>query len=323
MALSVIEGLWREPEEWTTLYVQGTAAIFGWDDPLKPAKARSFQKHRFNVDKLAFGPVIPPSEGIPDVAVDPPEKANFWAWYISGPPARSGDIDQAATCEAYAAQAGRSIQSAMVRWSMTGMMAARVASDPLGTGDLIYGSTAFLNNALFSRVLVQGFPTAPPGALMLAVRAARRAVAQSPSNPDGYLSLAQAYKTLWFIQERAWANSGAPLLASFRRAAIMSAYQTALALDPDEPQVHRGLSEMYQDMRYVDLEIDELNEWIRTLKLRGPAGHSTAIDPLADHAKSGGIPEAAGTSYEDPGPPRRLRIARRQQDSAPKGGPGL
>ena len=283
MALSVIEGLWREPEEWTTLYVQGTAAIFGWDDPLKPGKVKSFQKHRFNVSKLAFGPVIPPSQGIPDVAIDPPEKANFWSWYVTGPPARSADIDQAATYEAYAAEAGRSTQSAMLRWSMTGMLAASVASDPLGAGDLIYGSTAFLNNALFSHVLAQGFPTAPPGPLMLAVRAARRAVAQSPSNPDGYLALAQAYKALWFIRERSWANPGAPLLASFRRAAIMSAYQTALALDPDEPQVHRALAEMYQDMRYADLEMDELNEWIRTLKLRGSAGHSTAVDasPIA------------------------------------------
>jgi hypothetical protein len=168
-------------------------------------------------------------------------------------------------------------------------MGAPLASAPMGAGVLNYGGTAWNHNGvalaltggrahLISELLLQNVPTAPPGALILAVRSARRAVAQSPGNAEGYFALAQAYRALWFTQERPWTNASSPLLSNFRRTAIMNAYQTAASLDSDDPQVHRALADMFLEMRYVDLEIDSLNEWIRALRIRGFAPQLPGLD---------------------------------------------
>jgi hypothetical protein len=267
IALGVMESLWQRPEEWTTLYVGGLAGIFGWDNPLEPAKTSPFERHRFDVGKLAFGPAIPATERAPDGGVDVPEKPNFWAWYLSGPAPRPVAIDQVASLRAFAAESGAILQVAAARWSSIAWMGAPLASAPMGGAAFCYGVSAW--NCLNAQPLIQNVPTAPPGALILAVRSARRAVAQSPGNAEAYLALAQAYRALWFTQERLWMNAASPLLFKFRRTAIMNAYQTAAALDPDDPQVHRALADMFQEMRYVDLELDSLDAWIRALRIRG------------------------------------------------------
>jgi tetratricopeptide (TPR) repeat protein len=266
IALGVMENLWQRPAEWTTLYVSGLAGIFGWDNPLEPVRARTFEGQRFDVGKLAFSKEIPAAERVPE-GVDPLEKPNFWAWYLSGPAPRPSAIDQVATLRAFAAETGAILQAAAANWTLTAWLACPLTSAPIGAGALTYSATAW--NGVPSRLLLQNVPTAPPGALILAVRSARRAVAQSPGNAEAYFTLAQAYRALWFTQERPWSTAASPLLSSFRRTAIMSAYQTAATLDPDDPQVHRALADMFHEMRYWDLELDSLNEWIRALRIRG------------------------------------------------------
>jgi hypothetical protein len=269
ISLGVMESLWKSPAEWTTLYVSGLAGIFSWQDPLEPTRTGAFEGRRFDVGKLAFGKATAAEERAPEGGVDTPEKANFWAWYLSGPAPRPVAIDQVASLRAFAAETGTILQVAAVQWSAVGWLVAPLVSAPAsaGAGAVTHGATAW--SVLTSQELIKGVPTAPPGALILAVRSARRAVAQSPGNAESYLTLGQAYRALWFTQERPWSTSPSPLLSNFRRTAIMNAYQTAATLDPDDPQVHRALAGMFQEMRYLDLELDSLNEWIRALKIRG------------------------------------------------------
>jgi hypothetical protein len=276
IALGVMGSLWQRPAEWTTLYVGGLAGIFGWDNPLEPAKASPFEGHRFDVGELAFGKAIPAAERVPDAGVEVPEKANFWAWYLSGPAPRPVAIDQVASLRLYAALASTNLQLAAARWNSTAWLGAPFASAPVSAGAMSYYGAVW--NIMTAQVQLQNVPTAPPGALILAIRSARQAIAQSPGNAEGHFALAQAYRTLWFTQERRWASSASPLLSSFRRTAIMNAYQTAAALDPDDPQVHRALADMFQEMKYWDLELDSLNDWIRALRIRGFSAQLPGID---------------------------------------------
>jgi hypothetical protein len=53
-------------------------------------------------------------------------------------------------------------------------------------------------------IITHRFPS--KSALILAVRAARRAIAANPSDPDSYRTLAEAYQVLWKGQEDAWSD---------------------------------------------------------------------------------------------------------------------
>jgi hypothetical protein len=138
--------------------------------------------------------------------------------------------------------------------------------------------TAFPGNLLVSGMLSRGHEVAPPGTLILSIRAARRAILADPDDSDGYVILAQAYQNLWGLQEGRLAGGQAPLLEKLRLLQIITALQHALILKPDQPNLHRSLAESYGQMRteteqprpYVDLEVYHLQEWLKAVKEAGP-----------------------------------------------------
>jgi hypothetical protein len=117
----------------------------------------------------------------------------------------------------------------------------------------------------------------PPGDPILAVRAARRAVAANPNDPDVYYFLAQAYTYLLKRQETFWTGNSCPMLTNLRLIQIVTALERAALLRPDSAIVHRSLAETYQQLKtdslgrtnYLDLEMDH---WAAFLKLTKAAG---------------------------------------------------
>jgi hypothetical protein len=130
----------------------------------------------------------------------------------------------------------------------------------------------------------------PPGALIFAVRAGRNATLESPNDPNGYITLAQAYE-MCLEQEDRWVrrppNVNRPffrpeLRVQLRIMQITHALHSALITRPDDPQVHNSLHELYMNLGYIDLALDHLALARKGLDSRKPASNEqmAAIEQL-------------------------------------------
>jgi tetratricopeptide (TPR) repeat protein len=278
VTLPVVVRLWRDATEWTLLYLDGQTTIYGWDNPLSPARTASFKNQQLNFGELAFGRTIAQAERAPATGPEPPEKTNFWAWYLSGGARRPLEVDEAGMCLAYGADVTTQLQDGVMAWHFIAPWVTPVAAAPSAPGGLLYVATIGPMAIVRPQALLRNVAIAPPGAGLLAVRAARRAIAESPENPDSYVMLGKAYHMLWYEQEKPWATSPASLLERVRRTAIVNAYQTALMLRPEEPRIYFYLAEMYADMGYIDLEMDYRSDGVRVARAAGPAGLGLSVE---------------------------------------------
>ncbi len=98
----------------------------------------------------------------------------------------------------------------------------------------------------------------PPSLLLLAVRAARRAVRENPDDANAYQLLGEAYLHLIRnTRERTW-NRDLPSLAHIRQIQTAVALHQALLLQPDLIQGHVDLYGLYRDMGLLDLALHHL-----------------------------------------------------------------
>jgi tetratricopeptide (TPR) repeat protein len=109
----------------------------------------------------------------------------------------------------------------------------------------------------------------PPGILLLAVRAARRAVKENPEDARAHLLLGEAYLHLLSkSRERAWQRYF-PSLTHVRQIQAAVALHRALKLQPGLIQAHYRLYELYRDMGYLDLASQQLRHVIRLAPAQG------------------------------------------------------
>src|SRR5262249_2818627 len=124
----------------------------------------------------------------------------------------------------------------------------------------------------------------PPAAPVLAVRAARRAMASNPQDPNAYKLLADAYDYLWKSQERPWMlhdktwgdvrhRPASPVvwLKQLRQVQKASALYQAHILQPKDPNLHLILGEYYSELNYVDLAVEHWTLWLNLARAAGPA----------------------------------------------------
>src|SRR5206468_3536099 len=95
-------------------------------------------------------------------------------------------------------------------------------------------------------------PGPSPALPLLAVRAARRALAANPDDAAAWLRLAQAYR---LVDRATWEGLPAPLppLAYLRHVQVTTALKQALALDPDSPDAHGLLADVFDRWGFLDL----------------------------------------------------------------------
>ncbi|MCI0683371.1 MAG: hypothetical protein L0Y71_14805 [Gemmataceae bacterium] len=116
----------------------------------------------------------------------------------------------------------------------------------------------------------------PTGLLLLAIRAARRAVAVNPRDAAAHLVLGECYVRLFkTTRERTWGQR-MPELAQLRRSQASAALNQALALQPNLAQAHLSLGGLYRDMGYLDLALTHFRAYLRQSKA---AGAPPGVDP--------------------------------------------
>jgi hypothetical protein len=96
----------------------------------------------------------------------------------------------------------------------------------------------------------------PPALPLLAVRAARAAVAADPDDANAYLRLGQAYAALLGKGGEPAAES--PLLLMVRQAQAVWALKQALVLNPGLEAAHHALAELFLARNYLDAALDHL-----------------------------------------------------------------
>jgi tetratricopeptide (TPR) repeat protein len=282
--------LLADPHTWPLLYLEGDLAVFGWRDPNTAPDRDRFAGLRLDLDAVAFrspGQSLAPRTG-PDLAPPP-----WWAALRRPPPEPSIDHGEAVLhlMHAEALQLAAPFRQ-RIAWEY-GQPAAVVgaAAGWTGPADLLNAqgrlvllgkpprpSGASLDTLPFAdqvglawrEVYAAGRDDVPPALLYLAIRAARRAVADDPQDARAYLVLGECYlRFLRGTRERAW-SARMPRIAELRYAQASAALNRAVALKPDLAQAHLSLARLYGGSGYYDLALDHARSHLRLFRAAGP-----------------------------------------------------
>jgi tetratricopeptide (TPR) repeat protein len=112
----------------------------------------------------------------------------------------------------------------------------------------------------------------PPETALLAVRAARRALAANPDDPGAFLLLGEAYLRLARqTREQSW-SAASPTLAVIRQAQVLTALEQAALLQPDLDEAHALLAPLYYEAGQMDRSLDHLRARLRLAEQQAAKG---------------------------------------------------
>jgi hypothetical protein len=287
---AVLHRLAAEPRHWTLLQVPGQALIAGWN-AARPEGA--FAPLAFDADRLAFGAQdARAQQELPAAPEEGPEhlppRRDFWARFIR-PPAPSSWESAAATLylrwfdEGEAGQREQQLHGLLRGFaaSLAGLAAvpstAPAAALQLTTSrHLLWprdsADTFLVRNQLgpFFVALVER----PPALPLLAVRAARQAVAINPEDSVAWLRLGQAYLLLRSLTAERTAEGLLPPLVQLRHVQIATALEQALRLDPDLEEAHHELAYLYGERNYLDQSLEHRRVELRLCRQAPHAGET-------------------------------------------------
>lgn len=278
--VNVLDRLLAEPAEWRQLSLHGGLVVFGWNDPKHPTAER-FAGREVDFDRLAFRP----DES--EVAPAPRSVAGRQWWEVFWTPAdppRSPARDEATVLlrKALADRDAAPVRH-LTEWE-NGQLAGLV-----GAGAGWAGPGAGLDAAL--RLTLFRPPVPPPahgnrpppqtdmtftmqkrfandrgsipvGVGYAAVRAARRAVADNPTDATAYLVLGRAYSLLLSgTAEHEWA-ARIPQIKRVREDQQVAAFNRAVTLDPKLAAAHLELARLYRSNGCIDLAADHLKTYL-------------------------------------------------------------
>jgi tetratricopeptide (TPR) repeat protein len=316
--IRVMQHLSNDFTRWVPLYSDGRTSIFGWIDPdptAPPQPVALWESLRLDPDQQAFGDVKPEDRSPPQA---PPEPVLVpgWARIMQGTPGRSWKSDEAALdVIKFRARAEESYKQNLSVWQfgyaggivgsanpLAGpILAQSLLLDRQRLGDIFlrdsqHAPVARPNQLEYAKRLFNDFLSrqddGPPALPLLAVRAARQAIAANPQDHTAYFNLQQAYATLRTgTRERVW-TFRLPALDLLRQVQMVTALQHALTVQPDMIMAHGRLAELYQQFQYshwpypapygyVDLVLRHRQEELRLTRRAG----RPAQEPEADYAQ--------------------------------------
>jgi tetratricopeptide (TPR) repeat protein len=274
--------LWLNRPDWAPLYTDGRTSIFAWK---VGGPTDRFAGIELDFNREAFGRVPEdrraPLQG-PELPEEPP---GFWLRYWVGRPIEPlAALTSRHTIQIYQLLAQSWIQAYFPAWQVLSW------AGPVGTTAVVPGSVAgpaatagFVHlprdMLLYKNRLGQTFlrpqDYGPPGAPILAVRDARRAVAASPQEPNSHLSVADGYQALWKNQEQHWVPRqplGGPVAfadvqlldrQTIRQIQLTTALNHVVSLEEDQPDpaladIHWELAQIYLRMHYLDVALEHL-----------------------------------------------------------------
>jgi hypothetical protein len=177
-------GLWMDSDEWAPWYFDGRSAISGWRRS-RESKQKDFTDMRIDPVVLAFGPDV---ARLPATSVKPIPPVEGWAGeFIHGIESCPPGVEEAIGWQLYRGIIHQRYEHTEV---ISGMMRGLSFSPSPG------GFTHFQLINQLSMYTLNSVMRRPPESLdaipFLSLRAARRAIAADPDNPDCYFALFQA-----------------------------------------------------------------------------------------------------------------------------------
>jgi tetratricopeptide (TPR) repeat protein len=122
----------------------------------------------------------------------------------------------------------------------------------------------------FSAAYLRQGDDGPPGALLGAVRAARRALYADPDDPLTHLVLGEAYLDLLLGTRERVAVQVSTRLDQLRTVQAIAALQTAVRLEPNRARAHQALALLYNHLGYLDLQLEHLEKARDLARAAGP-----------------------------------------------------
>lgn len=266
--------LFSAKPDWELLAVEGGATLFrraGGVSPLfAPATGGLHPPLAFDFRRAAYHPTL---DRCAPPAPPPPQAPRWFDAFRRRFPSRSADQEEAALYllsfdlhHARLVRQGVLVQAA----GLIGCGEGREATTTASTLAVRLTLTPLLPSAYHDEPL------------LLAVRAARRALAGNPQDAAAFLRLGQAYFQLARAsRETSW-QAMLPKLAELRRAQMLTALEQAVRFRPDFDQAHALLAQLYVEPS----ELMEMGQLDRCLD------HLRARLHLAEQAVQRGGPEA-------------------------------
>jgi tetratricopeptide (TPR) repeat protein len=260
--------------EFPLLAIEGDTAIFGWRDPAATAQAGAtapFADWQFDPHRLAFHPdakkLAPPSFS--------EEERDWWDAFWKPALQRSPAAGEA-TLHLFLA---RAVLQPPAPWELPMSISESVSVIGAAPGWTPPGLVLDAYRRLTPVYLFAHRDDTPPELLYLAVRAARKAVADNPQDAQAYFVLGQSYLVmLHSTRERVWGRYCLPEIIQLRYAQASTALNQAVTLRPNFALAHLELARMYEELKFYDLELEHIRTYFR---LRQAAGLPPGADPKA------------------------------------------
>ena len=266
-----LNSLWRPGSGYVLLDLRGREALFGIRTVARDGE--SFDRWRLDPDELVFLPAggddrVPPSP--PPTGPGLGESPSPWRHLWRPQPPRPAEGDTAALLLKYVEDQVSFLAPEVARSQAAASVASLVATC---AGEVSPLGLAF---RLYQTALLLPMDSAPPSGSLLAIRAARSAIAAAPDDPVAQLRLGQAYLALTYTtRESVWADRSRPL-AQLRHVQATCALERAVALAPDSEAAHALLVRIYSQRGMQDAALHHLREQVRILS-RGRADETAAL----------------------------------------------
>jgi hypothetical protein len=274
--------------EWDLVRVDGQAVVLGWRGAPTP------RPMAFDAGRAAFATdveAVPPAPG-----AGPPRLARPVPWWVRLLERPGGSSWEAGASAVYlrifddrAAQ-----NQAVQHGRVLPRHLAGVVGLPTGLAGVVGAATDVASRLVIQGVFVPDLQEQPPALPLLAVRAARRAVAAHPGDAFAWFALGQAYMSLGRTAEGSGFDP-LPPLAQVRRIQAVTALVQAVTLNPDLAPAHEALSTLFAETNYLDLALKHRDAQVRVLRsMAPPAGEAgqtflvrlTALESAIDQLRS-------------------------------------
>jgi hypothetical protein len=252
------------PQRWELLRIDGQAVIFAWQGaPLAPPASLAFNAERaaFVRPKEAIAP--PPPDEVPTLA----EPRPWWQRYLHGYPESTWEAEAAAVYLRLF-EDGEPSQFRKQRERVLARHAAGLAGLPASSGG-IPSIVALTMRMIFADLFVPDLLERPPALPLLAVRAARRALASQPEQARAWLVLAQAYLALGRTTTESAAHARLAPLSQLRYIHTVTALVQAVTFDPDLAPAHAMLALLFAEHGYLDLALRHRTAQLRLERRNG------------------------------------------------------
>jgi tetratricopeptide (TPR) repeat protein len=254
----------RSPDHWEILRIDGKALFVG-------GAGRSLTPGlpSFDAGQAAFAPgedeALPPAPGNGPAALARPRV--WWDAYLERPGGSSWEADAAAIyLRLFGEEAGRQLarqQVAVRARHMAGLVGCLAGG----------GSPGGVASGLLDRVFSPDLGRREAALPLLAVRAARRAVAADPTDANAWFVLGNAYLALDRTTAEAFPQGQGPgsgLLAEVRYVQTVTALVQAVILEPDLAAGHGILARLFQERGYLDLALRHRRAELELARRAGP-----------------------------------------------------